>query len=230
MSNIYEPIQEKVLAWIWYEDNKPKTKYEQDKITHDSFRQQHDLDCVLSNGNLNADTIFSLWLPLRFTLVSINGYKKLNEFGNLNSRYFFLKVLLRRNVMETLLPKEDKSVKLLSRLFQLGQTKANVMLLPSRLLHVLGMELYYDYMPYFLFECFAGGNFHEVFGTDEELVAWIKYEKLESFFVGEICTRNIKDLAGTNNVKYGVPKNIDLLLKNYIDILEARQCAILKEI
>lgn len=223
MNNIYEHIQEKVLDWIWYEEHKPQTKYEEDKISHDIFRQEHDLDCVLSNGNLSADTIFSLWLPLRFTLVSINGYKKLNEFGDLNNRYFFLKVLLKRNVMETLLPKGNESVKLLSRLFQLGQTKANVMILPNRYLQVRGMAPYYDYMPYFLLECFVGGNFHEVFGTDEKLIAWIIQEKLEDFFCGEICKQNIRDLAGTNNIKCGIPKNIDLLLNNYIDILESRQ-------
>ena len=59
-------------SWIEYEENKPKTKYDEDSENHDKFRSEHDLDCVLRNGNLHADTIFSLWLPLRFALVRLH--------------------------------------------------------------------------------------------------------------------------------------------------------------
>lgn len=36
--------------------------------TGDAYRKKNDLDCILTNGNLFADTLFSLWLPLRYTL------------------------------------------------------------------------------------------------------------------------------------------------------------------
>ena len=52
----YESIIKKINYWKSYDG------------TGDEYRKTHDLDCIQTKGNLAADTIFSLWLPLRYTL------------------------------------------------------------------------------------------------------------------------------------------------------------------
>lgn len=90
IGNIYEPIIKKIQAWIDYDKNKPKSNYKTNKQKHDEFRMKNDLDCIQANGDLKADTIFSLWIPLRLVLVRINGYGKLNQYGNINDKISFL--------------------------------------------------------------------------------------------------------------------------------------------
>ena len=51
-----ETIRTHIQYWIDY------------KGTSDEYRRAHDLDCILTDGNLNADTLISLWLPLRYVL------------------------------------------------------------------------------------------------------------------------------------------------------------------
>lgn len=70
-----------------------------------------------------------------------------------------------------------------------------------------GDKPYYDYMPYFLSECFENGDFSFYFtGGDEELKEWIREENLEMFFKDRIEKEAIKDLAGTGNIKKEYPK------------------------
>lgn len=93
-------IKTKINEWIWYEENQVKEKYYINPKINDQFRQQYDLDCILTNGNLLADTIFSLWLPLRFALVRINGYKKLNKYGRVEKKASFLKQIVKDNILD----------------------------------------------------------------------------------------------------------------------------------
>jgi len=219
-----ESIKKKINSWIWYEENEPKSKYRDNPKEHDEFRKKYDLDCVLTDGNLKADTIFSLWIPLRFALVRINGYTKLNKYGKVEKRATFLKKIVNDEVMSTLLPKENSMVNNLVRLFELGQTRANIMILPIRKLNYLrGSKPYFDYIPYYLLECFEGGDFAYAFkNNDKQLHDWLNDEKLEMFFDGEVCKSNIKDLAESGDLKIGVPEDLDTLLINYIEILEKR--------
>lgn len=101
---LYEPIMRKVNAWIFYEKNKPTGQYIGNERVHDEFRKKYDLDCALTSGSLYADTIFSLWRPLRFALVKINGYSKLNRYGDINKKTEFLVKLKEENLWEELLP------------------------------------------------------------------------------------------------------------------------------
>lgn len=48
-SNI-QTYSKKLISWIRYEENKPKTKYDEDKDAHDKYRKCNDLDCVLRGG------------------------------------------------------------------------------------------------------------------------------------------------------------------------------------
>lgn len=223
-SPAYRPIIEKIASWINYEENKPKTEYKNDVENHDKYRAAHDLDCVLRGGDLKADTIFSLWIPLRFALVRVSGYDKIKEVTGmkLEKSVSFLKALIRDDNLEKLLPITNETTRLLSELFYYGQKIENTMLLPERGLQSRGSEPYYDYMPYFLYECFKGGKFYWAFGSDEKVCEWIKEEKLECFFDGDACRENIIDLAGTGDIKKGVPDDINYMLKSYISILQKR--------
>lgn len=115
----------------------------------------------------------------------------------------------------------------LIELFKLGQELCNVMILPDRSINSeRGKKPYYDYMPYFLLECFDGGNFSKYFSNDnEKLKKWIVEQKLEMFFdEGEISKNKIKDLAGNGDIKNnGGTEYIKTVLKNYITILKCRK-------
>ena len=218
-----KPINLKIQAWIDYELNKPKGNYNTHKQEHDEYRQKNDLDCILTDGNLCADTIFSLWLPLRFVLVRINGYKTLSQYGDINNKVEFLKAI--SGHIPELLPLESTVVLKLIRLFDLGQKRCNVMILKDRKMQRRGDKPYYDYMPYFLSECFEDGDFSSYFTSgDQELKEWIQEEKLEMFFKEDRIEKDtIKDFAGTGDITKGVPQDMNLLLDNYIGILEQRK-------
>lgn len=217
------PIREKISTWIAYERERPKCEYKGNQKMHDDFRATHDLDCILTNGNLNADTIISLTFPLRQTLNSIWGENIDIPPKNDNARYWIFMEDLYNNT-EYYLPPDNYLVGKLSVLFEMGMGRENVMLLPQRWLQRRGGKLYYDYMPYFLIECFEGGYFHEAFGNDKSVVEWIKKEHLEMFFENKVINkRSIKDLHGTQNVRKNLPlADINHMLDNYIGILKER--------
>lgn len=218
----YAPIKEKIEAWIWYDEHEPKSDYRK----CNEFRRKYDLDCILTGGNLNADTIFSLWRPLRFTLVRINGYPKLNKYGTVKKNADFLRKICNDTVLREILPNDTPMVINLARLFELGQTRANIMILPQgyRKLNLFRNDTpYHDYVPYFLYECFKDGYFSYAFQNDDtELINWINNENLRMFFDGKPCRENLKDLAKTGDIKSGLPKDLNVLFENYINLLEER--------
>lgn len=73
-NEILKPIRVKVENWIKYNKNWPKGKYEDNPKPFDDYRSKNDMDCNLTNGNLFADTIISLSLPMRFVLRELDGY------------------------------------------------------------------------------------------------------------------------------------------------------------
>ncbi len=212
-----EPIIAKLKYWRDYAGRRD-----------DEYRRTHDLDCVLSGGNLQADTMISLWLPLRYTLNCFDtpawqlwrelDYAELKPKGiGLKDHTGFLNNMIER--IDNFLPDSELTRKL-STLFALGQQRFNVMLLPKRSWNTLrGGKPYYDYMPHFLYDLFS-------YAQDEEaLQSWLHKENLEPFFAAEtIEQRNILDLAGTGSPCRHSPKDIQLdqLLDNYIAILRRR--------
>ena len=229
MSNtkIYESIREKLNEWITYDDNEPKGNYYENPELYDSYRKAHDRDCVLTEGNLHADTIFSLWLPLRNTIVSLNDAETIAAVGNIYRKMSFVRALAKDDNLEKLLPENHAVVKKLSKLFELGMKRNNVMILPERWLNsARGRAPYYDYMPVFLLESFPGGKFAGAWESLEDFTDWIHREYLEMFFDGEIRPENIRDLAGTGNLRISRSEEgaigMERLIDNYIEILEER--------
>lgn len=215
----YEPIQKKLEYWRNY------------RGSGDEYRKTHDLDCILTNGNLLADTLFSLWLPLRYTLnfFDVPRWREWKEFeaSDLRSRGLGLKdyepflLELERDI-ESFLPEHEITDKLI-RLFELGQKRCNVILLLHRSWNSKrGCAPYYDYMPHFLFDLLSKED-------TEVITEWIRREHLSIFFKDGIIQKEyLLDLAGTGKVRYHLPKDIKLpvLLDHYIHLLELREIAL----
>lgn len=87
---IYEPIRKKVEEWLWYDENQPSGNYFANVEEHDRFRSLHDRDCMLTGGDLKADTLFSLWTPLRHTIVRLNDRETIRSVGDIAKKYVFL--------------------------------------------------------------------------------------------------------------------------------------------
>ena len=214
----YSPIKAKLKYWIDFSGST------------DEYRKKHDQDCILTDGNLFADTLFSLWLPLRYTLnhFDCDEWKewKAYELKELKPKRMNLKSHneclnnLHDNI-EIFLPDSELS-NLLSKLFSIGVTRSNVIILPYRKWNSLrGSAPYYDYFPHFLYDLFGTDNKHYI----KALEQWIKEERLEMFFTDGITEQSkIKDLIGNGNVTSHKPNkmNLERLFSNYLYILNER--------
>lgn len=221
--DMYTPILQKIKYWRDY------------TATGDLYRQEHDLDCILTGGNLFADTLFSLWLPLRYTLNYYGGefWDNWKEFEakklrpqklGLKNCPDFLNSLIEN--IDIFLPPRKLTV-LLSELFALGQQRCNVLILPYRSWNSRrSCQPYWDYLPHFLYDLLK-----TVENTAESSIflnaisTWLKSEHLEMFFNGSVDKNNLRDLAGTGAVWRHKPNEINLeyLLLSHIDILRERK-------
>lgn len=226
--NIYEPIREKVEEWIWYDENQPKSNYLANVEEHDRFRSLHDRDCMLTGGNLKADTLFSLWTPLRHTIVRLNDRETIQSVGDISGKYRFLREFIKGDNIEKLLPESESIVQKLSELFALGVGRENVFLLPERQLNCArARRPYCDYVPVMLFEAFSGGAFSAYWNSQEAYLQWIDEEHLEMFFEGGISPEHIKDLSGSGDIYDSLaPEGVEAMgrmLDNYIAVLKERK-------
>ncbi|MCM1091822.1 MAG: hypothetical protein NC413_13340 [Muribaculum sp.] len=221
VKDMYMPILQKIRYWRDYTG------------TGDIYRMEHDLDCILTDGNLFADTIFSLWLPLRYTLnyYSCELWDNWKDFEaetlrpkglGLKDCPDFLNALIEN--IDVFLPPTGLTI-LLTELFKLGQQRCNVMILPYRSWNSRrGCSPYWDYIPHFLYD---------LMNTDSPLFlqalhTWLRREHLEMLFNGSLEKNNLKDLAGTGAVWRHAPTeiNVERLLHNYIEILKERKLTI----
>lgn len=226
--NIYEPIRRKVEEWLWYDENQPKGNYFANVEEHDRFRSLHDRDCMLTGGNLRADTLFSLWTPLRHTIMRLNNKETIRSVGDISKKYVFLREFIKGHNIETLLPESESIVWKLSELFELGMGRENVFLLPARQLNCArARKPYDDYVPVMLAEAFPGGAFSEYWDSPEAYRRWIDEEHMEMFFDGGIFPEHVRDLSGSGDVHISLaPEGVasmERMLDNYIAVLKTRK-------
>lgn len=212
--DVFSPIKEELEYWL-------------DPGTGD--RLKDDRDCQLT-GSLNADTIISLWLPLRFTLNRMGKplwhtfldyeYAVLRPKLRLKNCPEFLSAMIERP--EAFLNFEDPLVQKLSKLMRLGMQRENVMILPDRRWNSLkGCCPYFDYMPHFLYDLFDSQK-------PDLLMPWLKQEHLEPFFEDGILDQaHIRDFVGTGTPRSHHPRvmtrQLHILLDHYINFLEERR-------
>jgi hypothetical protein len=226
---------------ISYSAIKDHLKYWGDYFEHNNgteqFRATHDLDCVLTDGNLYADTIISMWLPIRYILDNQNTDRwniwKYYERESLRPVSSYLKAHKPflsdlANNLEDFIP--DKNIlNKLNTLTELSRTRANVMILPYRRWNSeRGRAPYWEYMPHFLAD--------KLDTNDEAFLStvqkWIDREKLSVFFAHnedgtrDISINSLRDLMGTGSIYKHNKPNIELMLDNYIDILKKRSRAL----
>lgn len=225
---IYEPIRKKVEEWLWYDENQPEGNYFANVEEHDRFRSLHDRDCMLTGGDLKSDTLFSLWTPLRHTIVRLNDRETIRAVGDISKKYVFLREFIKGDNIEKLPPETESIVHRLSELFARGMGRENVFLLPERKLNCArARKAYYDYVPVMLLEVFPGGVFSEYWDSPEAYLRWIDEEHMEVFFDGGISPEHIRDLSGSGDVHDSLaPEGVEAMermLENYIAVLKERK-------
>lgn len=213
------------------------------KATKNEWRKMNDLDCIWLDGDLNADTIFSLWTPLKMVLECLTDKKfyKVDKYS-LNPNNHLEDIM--KNI-DTYLPRGDQLVEELYKLASLASTRANVMRLHNRGMQKRGIEekiggqykiveSFYEQMPRTLYECFDGGEFRnkfkhrEYFKNDNELIEWINSQKLKVFFVESIISKEsikplIKRMKPYESEWLTNKEELMEMLENYNFILEERQ-------
>ncbi len=173
-----------------YEELNYKERSEYERV-YDEWRISNDLDVIHLNGDLNADTIFSVWMPLKMCLQSAPTYPYCEQ-GNDEKPYKGKPYLpnIIKNIDKYLPYNEWKE---LYKFASLASTKANVMKLPDSGMQNRG-KLYFDQMPKTLYECFEEGIYAEYF-KKIEITTWVRKQNLIMFFENEEFSRqNIKPL------------------------------------
>lgn len=238
MEHLLMPILKKLKYWRDFDKGYKKQASPEGKK---QYRILNDLDCQLNDGNNYADTLFSLWWPLKFTLreISARWWKK-DEF------YSFIlcdmqsdEVYLKR--LEKFLPVDNELVVLLSELFVYGTKKCNTFILEKFFIEetdcfgwenkeyslniIKGIPPYNDYIPFFLYNCLKGEAFvwkgiktnctykGRAFQTAEAAVEWIKKQHLEVLFMSSenICVDGIIKISGKDNIRDNKPNGYEEL-------------------
>jgi hypothetical protein len=189
-------------------------------------REEHDLDCIYLDGDLNADTLISFWTPLKWVLQILNPdesfYKTNPDVGD---PFLYLKKL--ENDLDKYLPQNDELTKLICKLASLAETRANVFRLPDREMNCSRYRYFYDEIPATLYNIFERGRFHCYFKDERDVRKWILEQDLQvAFKDGNIQKTNLRPLLP------GLPlyapiwpetrEDVKTILEEMIYILEAR--------
>lgn len=149
-------------------------------------RIENDLDCLYLNGDLCADTILSVFFPMKMVVEYLNPGLIIHKRykGDTNKDLRFLQKSIKNN--EILFMDHDL-VKLLNKFAEFAETRANTIKIPNRKMQNRNR---YDQFPNMLYNCFEDGKFHQYF-VDSSVEEWLEREKLQMFFRDDqISTRN----------------------------------------
>lgn len=215
--------------------------YNTDRESYDNWRKDNDLDCLYFDGELNADTLMSVWTPLSWVLNYLN--KDSGEKFYKYSKYhedtcFYLKKLVAEQ--DKYLPKNNELVQLLERFAELAELRCNFILLPDEKMNadrysvmIDGERIWLcDQVPATLYHVFEKNSLGKHFLNEcgevdkEKVSAWIIREHLEHGYDGDIEQKNVIPLITGINPNVAVwpktEKEIAEALKYMIDFLEIR--------
>lgn len=189
--------------------------------TFDNWRRRNELDVLYLNGDLHADTIFSVWMPLKMCLQVSDTYPYFNQGAKEKpyaSNTFISNII--KNIDKYLPFHEWKEF---YQFVSLAMTRANVMKLPER--NMQSRAKFYDQMPKTLYECFDNGEFSSCF-KNISVGSWVADQHLAMFFKSEVSRVDIKPLISNMAAsEYKWLTNKEQLLEmfsNYINILKVR--------
>lgn len=188
-------------------------------------RMENDLDCLYL-GNLLADTIFSVFIPMKMVVECLNPGLVINKRYK-EDKYKDLRILQKDiESRGILLPKDNELVILLNRYASLAETRANTVEIPDNKMQNRNK---YDQITNMIYNCFNGGKFYKYFNFNENFVKeWIVKEKLQMLFRHEnkLTRDSIRPLIHTlepNQVKLLKRKDdISEMLQQNFDCLEKR--------
>ena len=187
-----------------WEAGRPREEYDKFCEEFDAWRSKNDLDCLYFGGDLNADTLMSAWTPIKWVLDCLNKEKGMKFYKPSELNGYNMKYLL--DERESYLPSKNELVILLKRFLILAEQRCNYILLPDRCMNKerysgikIGDSAFYMYdevppMLYYLFEKKGFGMYflNSSGEVDEEAVKdWIRREKLDMGFIGEISQDHI---------------------------------------
>lgn len=181
-------------------------------------RAKNDLDCLYLDGDLYADTIFSVWTPLKMVLETLHP----------NRKFFKKDIVEIYKLQNQLLKPDDSIVEIFNEFAKYAETKANTMKLPKRKMNNNRYCSFRDQMPPTLYNCFEGGKFYTYFEEKNSLNKWIKDEHLQFFFTNmDYSSKNniipiISGKASDQIYCFHTLEDIKEMLTNYIQILKAR--------
>lgn len=185
------------------------------------WRKKYDLDVIHLNGDLYADTIFSIWMPLKMCLQISDTYPY-SKFGNNEKPYKrnpYIPNIIKN--IDTYLPYNEWQE--LYKFVSIALTEVNVMKLPEKNIQVRGR--FYDQMPKTLYECFEGGIFNWCF-KNIKVEEWVREQNLTMFFESNISRENIKPLISRIKASdfewIKDREEIREMLTNYYSILKMR--------
>lgn len=206
-------------------------------------RYKNDLDCMyLMEGKeetkeniaeaLYADTIFSVWTIMRFVLECLHKEKQVKfvKYGRSDTPNINVKKLLKDEYFYEYFPMNSSLVKALNEFAELAETRANTMRLKNRKMQYRYAS-FWDQMPPTIYNCFnvEGSRYSKYFDGDDDVINWIKKEKLVFFFRNEeVCIENIipiiddKEYDVNSRYYFDDEKTIVKLLENMRDILKKR--------
>lgn len=148
----------------------------------DTWRRRTDLDCLYFDGNLQADTLFSAWMPMKWALESMHKGKKFHKDRDM------LKILLKEREKYF---SESPLTEHLNKALAYVERRENYILLPDRRMNcdrfscvVNGKEeCYYDEVPVMLTKIFDSDSLGKYFADVSEVRRWITDQCLRCFFI-----------------------------------------------
>lgn len=192
-------------------------------IKYDSTKEEIDKNWLKTT---NADTMFSLFIPLRTVVRHIHKKDKVITKSKLKKS--FKKANDKISYLEKLLPKDNELVKKLQEFACLCSQIQNVISIPTTYINGKNINqyrgcCYYDQMPVMLYSILKGkitgieNRFSSYFENNKEVEEWIKSNRLDRLInINDISDFKLEDLANLQE-NYGV-KNIGLSItkKDYL--------------
>ena len=228
-----EEILQYYMEWCKIAESTEYRNANQNK--KDEIRLQHDADAKYFKGlgyddatALRGDVIISFWTIYQTLLKNEARWRVYKTQKSLTA----LKAQIEKQ--GDYYAKICEVNKMLSELSKVCYERCNYMLLPNgaRAMNNQRYQFVEDRIDATVFQCFGKGVLAKFFTSDDDVIAWVKSQKLNMLFDGEICAENIKWLT-TNSQRPILISEMDTkelmqYVGNVIEFLRNREAELAK--